>query len=378
MRIGIMLRAINEKFGIGMFSRNLVAAILERDAENEYVLFYRSQGDVGRFAGRENVREWVVPAWNKAVWDQVAIPIAAARAGVDVIFHTKFTVPLWTRRKTVMIAHGASWFTHPELYRKHDVLYIRALMPLYCRRANAILSNSQLTTDDFARILGVPPSKLTTIYAAADPCFRPVTEAGARAGARSRYGLPERFLLTVGRYDPRKNFATLFEAYARSGAPAAGVQLVVVGHDSERYRAECRIDERGLGKLVRFTGYVGQADLPGFYSMAEAFLFPSIYEEFGIPLCEAMACGCPIVASNSGAIPEITDGAALLADPFDAAAMARGIDRILTDAVFRTELAARGRRRAARFTWDRCAAETLEVLQRVGSAHGERRAMAVK
>src|SRR5262249_17440417 len=163
------------------FTRNLVGAMLDRDADNEYVLFYRSASECGRYGGRANVREEVVPARSKALWDQAAIPVAAARAGVDVLFHTKFTVPFLTRRKTAMIAHGASWFTHPELYPKHDVMYIRAMMPLYCRRANAILSNSNLTTDDFARILRVPRSKLHTIYAAADARFRPVRDTGTRA-----------------------------------------------------------------------------------------------------------------------------------------------------------------------------------------------------
>jgi glycosyltransferase involved in cell wall biosynthesis len=369
VRVGVMLRPINEKFGIGMFTRNLVSALLERDRVNEYVLFYRAAEDIGRFAPGPNVREEVVKAPSKALWDQVAIPAAAARAGVDVIFHTKFTVPFTTRARTVMIAHGASWFTHPELYPRHDVLYIRALMPLYCRRADAILSNSQLTTDDFQRILGVPETKLHTIWAAADTLFRPVTDAAALQAVRDRYRLPARFLLTVGRYDPRKNVETLIDAFARSGARENGVRLVIVGQGSEQYRSVCRLAERGLDESVVFTGYVPQTDLPAIYSMAEAFLFPSVYEEFGIPLCEAMACGCPIVASNTGAIPEITAGAAVLESPFDAAAMARGIDRILNDASFRQGLVARGSRRSAEFTWDRCAATTQAVLE--GVARGK-------
>jgi glycosyltransferase involved in cell wall biosynthesis len=367
MRIGVMMRAADEKFGIGTFSKNIVAALLERDRENEYVLFHGSEAGAGRFAGRPNVREQVVRAPGKAWWDQVAVPIAAARAGVDVLYHTKFTVPFLARCKTVMVAHGMSWFTHPELYKnKLDLFYIRVMMPLYCRRADAILSNSQLTTEDYARILKVPRWKLHTVPYAADGRFRRVTDAVALAAVRARYQLPERFMLTVGRYDPRKNVETLIEAFARSSARERGVQLVIVGRGSERYGVECRIAERGLADVIRFPGYVEQTDLPAFYSLAEAFLFPSVYEEFGIPLCEAMGCGCPIVASNTGAIPEITGGIGVLEDPFDAPAMARGIDRLLTDAAFRDDLVARGRERAEFYTYERCAAETLAVLEAVG------------
>jgi glycosyltransferase involved in cell wall biosynthesis len=371
MRIGVMLRTMGEKFGIGVFTQNLMPALLALDPVNEYVLFYYSEADAGRFAQRPNVREVVVRAPNKAVWDQVAIPMAAARAGVDIIYHTKFTVPFLTFAKTVMVIHGASWFTHPEVYiNKVDLVYIRMMTGLYCRRADAIISNSQLTTDDYARILKVPRDKMFTVPYAADARFRRVTDSAALADVRARCRLPERYVLTVSRYDPRKNIPTIIEAYACSMARSRGVKLLVVGKDSDRYAVECRISERGLADDVLFPGYMEQVDLPAVYSLADAFLFPSIYEEFGIPLCEAMGCGCPIVGANAGAIPEITGGAAVLEAPFDAVAMGRAIDRILTEPAFRNDLVERGLQRAKFFTYERCAAQTLEVLERVGGRVG--------
>jgi glycosyltransferase involved in cell wall biosynthesis len=286
---------------------------------------------------------------------------------VDVLLHTKFTVPLLARCKTMMIAHGASWFTHPELYGRLDVLYIRLMMPRYCRRADAILSNSRLTTDDFVRFLGVPREKLATIHAAADPRFQPIADDAEGQRIRDLYGLPERFLLTVGRYDPRKNLATLVTAFETSQARRQGVKLVMVGGGADACRRDLEIDARGLGDSIVFTGYVEQADLPAFYSLASAFVFPSVYEEFGIPLCEAMMCGCPIIASNTGAIPEITGGAALLAAPFDAPAFADAIDRLLGDEALSTSLRTRGLARARAFTWSRSAAETLRVIEAVAA-----------
>jgi glycosyltransferase involved in cell wall biosynthesis len=366
MRIGIMLRAVDEKFGVGMFTRNLTEALLGLDGRNEYVLLYRRPEQLGRFAGRPHVAERIVRASSKLLWDQIAVRRAAREERLDVLLHTKFTVPLCAPCPTAMIAHGASWFVRPELYPRTDVLAIRATMPLYCRRATAILSNSALTTRDYIRLLSVPPEKIHTIHGAADPRFRRVEDPAALDAVRRRYDLPERFFLTVGRYDPRKNVATLFHAYKRC-REARDTRLVIVGQGSERYRDELGIESAGFGADVRFPGYVDQADLPAFYSMATAFLFPSVYEEFGIPLCEAMACGCPIVAANTGAIPEITAGAALLVDPFDDVEIAAAIDQVSGDPALRSRLIQMGLRRARTFTWERSARTTLSVLERIAA-----------
>jgi glycosyltransferase involved in cell wall biosynthesis len=376
MRIGVMLRAIDEKFGVGMFTRNLTAAILRQDDRNEYVLFYRRPEHLGQFAGLAHVRERVVPAPCKLAWDQVAIPRAARAERLEVLLHTKFTVPLAAPCPTAMIAHGASWFVRPELYSRSDVLAIRATMPLYCRRAAAILANSELTRADYIRLLGVPAAKVHTVLGAPDPRFQRIEDPQVLESVRRRYGLAARFFLTVGRYDPRKNVATLFRAYTRL-REAHRTSLVIVGQGSERYRSELDIQAAGFGADVIFPGYVDQADLPAIYSLARAFLFPSVYEEFGIPLCEAMACGCPIVAANTGAIPEITAGAALLIDPFDDAQMAAAIDRLTGDPALASSLARAGLRRARDFSWDKSARRTLAVLAALGGerpAFTERRA----
>ena len=365
MRVGIMLRSLNEKFGIGIYTRNILGALLKLNGGHQYILFYNHRGHVGTYGHDTHVEERVVTAPNKLLWDQVAVLSAANQAKVDVLFHPKFTVPLRARCKTVMVLHGASWFTHPELYpNKLDLAYVKTVMPLYCRKADAMVANSKLTTDDFVDILHVPREKIRTVYPGLNPIFKPIKDPKTLDEAKRRYNLPDRFVLTVSRYDPRKNFGTLFKAFTKC-CDTGHLKLVAVGKDSWKYKRDCRMVELGYEQDVIFPGYVEQEDLPALYALAEAFLFPSVYEEFGIPLLEAMACGCPVVASNTGAIPEITDGAAFLADTFDADAMAQGIDKLTNEPDFRQALVEKGLHRAGQFTWEKTAAETLETLEQV-------------
>ncbi len=362
MRIGIMLRAVDDRQGIGIYAANVLEHLLPIDRRNTYVLFYRDRRSVKRYAERyPNVIEEVVTAPGKALWDQVAIPRAARRHKLDLIFHPKFTLPFCTTRKTVMTIHGASWFVHPELYPRLGILYIRAFMPLYCRKADLILSNSELTTDDFVRILHVPREKIRTIELGTNGAFRPIDDTAACGRIKARYKLPDKFIVAVIRHDPRKNFGNLIAAFRllRQRTPC---KLVVAGIGCEKYREEYRLDDDGAAADVVFTGWVDQADLPYLYNLARCKFFPSVYEEFGIPACEAMACGCPPVVSSTGALPGIVKDAGLIVDPFNPAEMADALHRLYTDDALRAELSARSLARAKRFTWERCARETLDAL----------------
>jgi glycosyltransferase involved in cell wall biosynthesis len=361
LKIGVMLRSIDEQQGIGIYSRNLMDEMLARDRTNDYVLFYRTSACLGRYARYANVREKVVTAPNKFLWDQVKIPVEAARARLDAIFHTKFTVPFLARCKTAMTIHGASWFVHPELYPKLDIAYIRAVMPLYCRKAAAILSNSDLTTRDFVRHVGVPAAKIHTVPLGTSRDFAPIDDAARLDKARARYRLPPKFILSVVKYDPRKNFENLIAAFRllRSRIDCA---LVVVGIGCEKYAAEYDLSRDGTLRDTVFLGWVDHADLPALYNLATCLFFPSVYEEFGIPSCEAMACGCPPVVSNTGALPDNVGDAGLTVDPFDPGAMAGALERVWTDDALRSELARKCLERARLFTWERCAQQTLQVL----------------
>jgi O-antigen biosynthesis alpha-1,2-mannosyltransferase len=368
MRIGIMLRSIDEKGGIGIYSRYITEELLKLDKKNEYVLFYRNKENLSRFSNYDHVKKKVVYAPNKAFWDQVAIPYAAKREGIDVIFHPKFTVPIFTGSKTVMVLHGADWFI-PEFakfYGKYDIMYIRKIMPVYCKKADYIISVSELTTMHFINILGVNPNKIKTIYFGANEYFQPITDPKVLEEIKQKYHLPDEFVLTVTGYDPnrkeRKNFGGVLGSFQKlhEKYPA---KLVVVGKECWRYKEDYKIDDRGWGGDILFTGWVEQKDLPAFYNLASLYLYPSNVEAFPIPLCEAMACGCPIVTSNANGLYEIAGDAAILVDPDDSAGIAHAMFQILTDHGLRKTLGEKGLQRSKMFSWKNCAKETLEVFE---------------
>ena len=251
MRIGIMLRAYDRPGGIGIYSRNIVKHLLDIDSHNEYVLMYNNREHLGTFGDRDNVDEIFLRPTNALIWDQLLVPGVVKRWDIDLVFHTKFTVPLTTKAKRVMALHGASWFIHPEIYRKWDLSYVRRAMPVYCRKADFLISNSQLTTQDFIEVLGVPEEKIATVHFAAGDQFEPVYDAEVLEQIRNKYRLPNSFILTVTSYDPGKNLGTLLKAFEQCRKEVK-VDLVVVGKNCKRYAADFDLTGRGLEDVVYF------------------------------------------------------------------------------------------------------------------------------
>ena len=370
MRIGIMLRSIDEKGGVGVYTRNIVRELLQLDSKNEYVLFYSSRSNIGLFSGHGNVTEQWVKAWNKAVWDQVAIPRACRAEKIDVLFHPKFTVPLFAPCRAVMVVHGADWLIpeQAQYYTWWDVRYMQLMLPLYFKKCSAVISVSQETTENFNRVLNLPDGKVQTIYFAPARHFKPVTDPGELERVRARYSLPENFILTLTKRkgDNRKNLGQVFKAYARyHGQSNDPHKLVIGGKDCHLFREEYSIPADGYGSDILFPDWIDQADMPAVFSLAGLYLYPSNLEAFPIPLTEAMACGTPILTSNVNGLKEIAGDAAVLMDPADTGSIADGIARILSDPDLRATLSRKGRERSALFTWDLCAKSTLALLEKV-------------
>jgi len=371
MRIAVMLRTLEEKGGIGVYSRNLVETLLDLDARNHYDLLYSSAAQRGRYAHRPNVTEHVLESRSKALWDQAAVPRACRKLRPDVLLHPKFTVPLLTSVPTVMVLHGADWFLPDaaQFYGRLDRAYMHVFMPLYLRKARVAISVSQLTTDDFERIFALPPNKVRTVYFGPARHFRRVTDPAALEAVRQKYGLPERYILTlsrVGGNSERKNIRGVLDAYAQLHAEIPH-KLVVGGLDCVRFRDEYQIPDTGWGRDVIFPGWLDQADLPAIYSASELYLYPSNQEAFPIPLTEAMACGTPIVTSRVNGLAEIAGAAALLANPQDPDEIAGAVRQILGDPSVRARLVEAGIERSSIFSWEACARRTLEILTEVGA-----------
>ena len=365
MKIGVMLRSLTDVGGPGEYTRSLLNALLRIDRVNEYYLFIADSALGARFREFPNAHPVVLSSPSKLIFDQVLVPRAVRRYGCDVVINLKHSVPLLTGAPAIFVMHGADWLAFPQNYYFFDRLYHKLSLPFFCRKAARIISVSHDATRIAVERLNLPPSQVATVYHGFRTDFHRVEDPERRARARERYQLPERFILYVGRIYPMKNVRGLVEAFAklRDRVPHS---LVISG--IKHYKTEpdfAAIDEHSLHDRVIATGFVEEEDLPVLYSMADAFVLPSLYEGFGIPLLEAMACGCPIVTSTQGSCPEVVDGAGVLVNPYDTTDIAEGIYRILNDSDLTAGLVAKGYQRVAQFSWEKCARETLDVIASV-------------
>lgn len=370
MRIGVMLRSLDEKGGVGVYTRNIITELLKLDRKNEYLLLYREPSNLGLFSHYQNVKETWVKGSNKAYWDQAAVPYTCWKEKTDVIFHPKFTVPLFAHCKTVMVVHGADWLIpeQAQYYPYWDVRYMQAMLPYYFKKASRVISVSQETTDNFNRALKLPPGKVQTIYFAPARNFKRVTDPETLQQVKARYNLPDKFILTLSKRkgDNRKNLGQVFKSYAHYHARTKDPHFLVVGgKDCHYFRQDYALPVDGYGADILFPGWIDQADLPAVYSLADLYLYPSNLEAFPIPLTEAMACGTPILTSNVNGLKEIAGDAAVLVDPADTEAISNGISRILSDAGLREILSCKGLERSPSFNWDSCARDTLALLEKV-------------
>ena len=373
MRIGVMLRVFEETGGIGVYARNLIPELLSIDKVNQYYLFYNNQEHIGLFAKHNNVTEILIKGKNKAIWDQLSVPFVCQQNQIDIVLHPKFTLPLFAPCKTVMVVHGADWFMPDQaiFYPKLDVTYIRTVMPLYFHKATAVISVSQLTTNNFNQVLNLPPGKIKTIYFAPAKHFKPVSDGETLQRVKNKYHLPKKFILTLTKRqgDKRKNLPKILQAYQQyHDTDPDPHKLVIGGKDCYLYRQEYGIPNEGYGRDILFPGWIDQSDLPAVYTMAGLFLYPSNLEAFPIPITEAMACGTPIITSDANGLKEIAGEAALFVDPQNTQAISAAIRSIIDDRNLRTDLERKGLERSALFNWEICARKTLELLTEVASS----------
>ncbi len=291
--------------------------------------------------------------------EQAELPALLYGHRVDLFHATLFVAPLVWHRPYVLTLHDVNYLALPQLYGRHRELYFQTAVRLFAKRAAAIVTVSEFSRVEIERRLGVPAERVEVIPNGIDPRFRPLDEA-ARGELLGRLGLPRDYLLYVGSFAPHKNVPLLLRAYARlADAPT----LVLCGQGPDRIRPE--IERLGLQNRVRLLQGQGDEALVALYSGATAFVFPSLYEGFGLPPLEAMACGAPTIVSDAGSLPEVTGGAALTFPVHDDAALAEQIQALLDSPQKRTELAAAGRRRAEKFRWEACVEQVAGVYRRL-------------
>ena len=366
MKIGVMLRHYNQHGGgIKVHSHNLLNEMLTQNIKHEFVLLYRDPKLIGTYSDKAHVREIRIKAPSIFLWDQMAVRFAEKREKLDLIFNPKSSVPLTAMCKTVYVCHGLQWAVVSLRKPWTDHISHKYLIPHYARKADAIIAVSETTRQNVIEYLGVDEGRVHTVHLGVDEIFREPIQQETLERTRQLYKLPKRFLLYVGQIYPAKNFGRLLQAYAKVG-PQLGLSLVIAGEHRYYCNHELAlIDELGISNWVVRPGWIGHDTLPVFYALAEALLLPSLYEACPSPPIEAMASGCAVLTSDRYGMKEVVDEAGLFVDPEDLESIANGIHKIITDHNLKQQLINAGRKRAQHFTWQKCAQQTLAVMETV-------------
>lgn len=302
-------------------------------------------------------------------WQRLRFPLPANwLLGRADLFHSPdFVLPPLHRTPGMVTVHDLSFLVYPQYAVPGLEFYLRGAVPRAVRRATLVLADSENTRRDLIRFWNTPPEKVHVLYPGLTPHFRPVEDARTLANVRRRYGLPERFILSVSRLEPRKNFPGLIRAFNRLKKHARlPHHLVIAGGKGWLY--EPIFEEAARSPYrdhIHFPGFVADEDLPALYTLADAFAYPSFYEGFGFPPLEAMACGVPVVCANNSSLPEVVGEGGLLLPAEDEEGWAEALARVLTDEGLRAQLREAGFRQAARFTWQATAERLVALYARV-------------
>ncbi|MEA2575943.1 MAG: hypothetical protein QOH93_3241 [Chloroflexia bacterium] len=369
MLVGFEASALHgRKSGVGYHTENMMASIMAASPENRYVLFSSRDvrgDDYALGAGLEyNARHFPV----RTVWMQTVLPSALRQVRPDLCHFTNYLAPVQCPCPSIVTIYDMTVFITPRFHTFKKFVLDRTLIPIVARRADAIVTVSNSARNDILRYLKVPRDKVRVIPGAASSHFHLTNDEDKLEEVRRRYGLDGSYILYVGTIEPRKNLVRLARAFSRLKKRGLPHKLLIVGQAGWQVGpVYAEVERLGLTKDVIFTGYVPLEDLPPLYTMAESLAFPSLYEGFGLPVIEAMACGTPVITSRSSSLREISGDAALLIDPLSVDELEDALYRVHSDPVLRACLREKGIARAALFTWETTARATLDLYKQVRS-----------
>ena len=371
-----------QRTGTETYSLHLIRALLNQGTGHRFRLYFNQAPAPGLFP--EGVETRAMPF--ARLWTHVRLSCEMQAAPPDVLFVPSHVLPLIHPPRSVVTVHDLGFQYYPEAHTLFQNLYLRWSTRYNARTATRIVADSEATCRDLLRAYAVPADRIVVVYPGRDESLAPVMDPQKLDAVRVRYGLSTRYVLYVGTLHPRKNLVRLVKAFAallgtlnstsEHGAGGrfdgeGGLQLVLAGQKGWLYeKIHGEVRKLGLEDRVVFTGYMPEADLPSVLSGALAFAFPSLYEGFGLPVLEAMACGTPVVCSNVSSLPEVAGDAAMLIDPLDVDALAVAMYQVITDGALRDKLVEQGMEQIRRFSWRQCASQVLEVLEDAGRGLG--------
>ena len=360
MRLGIdaSRATVARRTGTESYARHLIQGLLDCGPAHDYLLYFRDEPAPGLFLG---ATRRVIPF--PRLWTHLRLSFELITAlKPDVLFIPAHALPLIHPVPSVVTIHDLGYRRFPAAHPFSQRLYLDWSTRFSTRFAAHLIADSHATRDDLIHFYHAPPEKIAVVYPGRDETLRRVDPAPVRA----KYNLPEHYFLHVGTLQPRKNLVRLIEAFAslHAHSPFSNLQLLLAGKPG--WLSQPILDQaRQHPDRVRLLDYVPDEDLAGLYSGASAFVFPSLYEGFGFPVLEAMACGVPVICSNTSSLPELAGEAALLVNPTDTVALASALTRLLSDPGLSAALVAQGYEQIKKFSWARAARETLTVLETV-------------
>lgn len=373
MRIGIdVTAALTQGGGIGRYVRELTRALATADTQTDYKLFTAKPPatfpvpdplpTTPNFIHKPAPidESWLYRLWYRA---RLPLPVQMVTGKLDLFHSPDFVLPpVAGNIPTLLTVHDLSFIHYPHVYEERLVNYLNRVVPWSVGRATHILADSQSTKDDLIEYYDTPDEKVSVLYAGVSNDFQPVSSDKKLAAIRKKYHLGSKpYILMVGTVQPRKNYEMLVRAFAKLDGD---VTLAIAGGKGWLERGlSAEITNHNLQKQVKLLGFVDDADLPALYSAATLFVMPSLYEGFGIPILEAMACGVPVISSDSSSLPEVVANAGILLPPDDETAWTDTMDELLHDASRRAQMVGMGAIRAHKFTWQRAATQLQSIYK---------------
>jgi len=368
MRIGIfVVMAGRQAGGPETYELNLIRELLKRDNKNEYHIFClgKHAKDAVKIE-KTNIHYHILWPKLRVISVLFSLPISLLINKID-IYHATFTPPPISPIPFIFTNHCFSNFQHPEFYPPKIRYRLNKLITKGIKKSKLIICVSENIRELTAKKFNLPPERLAVVYHGVDKQFKPINEEKVRDALEQNFGITTPYILFAGKLEARKNIVRLIEAFATCRDKMnTDIKLVLAGRRTwEPEVIEQKIDQLGIKDHIIEIGHVDNSDMPLLYNGAELFAFPSLWEGFGIPIIESMACGTPVVTSNNSCIPEVTGGAALLIDPYDVEDIATAFYTILTDVKTKNELIDKGIQRAKSFTWEKTAQQTLDAYEKV-------------
>lgn len=368
--------AVTQGGGIGRYTRELLRALVQEGNHYCFRIFAGRSPEAPPIdspipsGAHVSFRQLPLsPRWLYRIWYRLRLPLPVQvfTGSVDLFHSPDFVLPpVMGNIPTILTVHDLSFALYPETFTPALVNYLERVVPWSVRRATHILADSESTRQDLIRLYGTPETKITVLYSGVHARFNTTVDEDAVAKVREKYEIGEApFAFTVSTLQPRKNHQLLIRAF-RDVASQTNHNLIIAGGRGWLYEKMLEeVEQQGLQERVRFIGFVDDGDLPALYNAASLFVFPSLYEGFGLPVLEAMACGTPVVSSNASSLPEVTGDAAVQLSPHDEAAWTGAMLRVINDRALRNRLIATGHSQAQRFRWSGAARKLLELYGRV-------------